>query len=142
MNKIIIDGNECTINEKTLKAHQKKLKALIFQNKVPALAVYVTIIFVVFSLWVLFYQTIMWSKTSEWHYLPWYQTIVKSEPTVFYYLASVDLGLISLILPPIAYFILKRLLPTGNLSTEVKQSEHIVNELQKALIKNNAQKNT
>ena len=142
MNKITVDGNEYTIDEKTLKIHRKKLKALMFQNKVPALAVYVTVIFAVFGLWVLFYQIIMWSKTSEWQNLPWYQTIVKSEPTFFHYLASVDLWLFSLILPPIAYFILKKLLPTGNLSTEVKQSEHIVNELQKALINNHAQKNT
>ena len=142
MNKITIDGNEYTIDEKTLKTHQKKLKALIFQNKVSTLAFYVTIIFVVFGIWVLGYQTIMWSKTSEWHNLPWYQTIIKSEPTVFHYLASIDLWLVSLILSPIAYFILKRLLPTGNLITEVKHSEHIVNELQKSLIKNHAEKNT
>ena len=142
MNQITIDGNEYTIDEKTLKTHQKKLKALIFQNKVPALAVYITVIFAVFGLWVLFYQTIMWSKTSEWNNLPWYQTIVKSEPTIFHYLASVELWLVSLIIAFMAYFILKRLLPTGKLTAQIQQSEHIVNELHNALIKNDVQNNT
>ena len=142
MNKIMINGREFTVDKKTLKSHQQKLNALIFHNKVPALAYYITIIFAVFSIWVLGYQTIMWSKTSEWRNLPWYQTIVKSEPTVLHYLATIDLWLVSLILTVIVYFTLKRLLPTGHLTTEVNESEHIVNELQKALINNDTEKNT
>ncbi len=142
MNQITINGREYTVDKKTLKSHQQKLNALVFYNKVPALAYYVTITFAVFSMWALGYQTIMWSKTNEWLNLPWYKTIVKSEPTFLHYLATIDLWLFSLILTVIVYFTLKRLLPTGHLTTEVSESEHIVNKLQKALIKNDTDKNT
>ena len=94
-------------------------------------------------MWALGYQTIMWSKTNEWLNLPWYKTIVnKTEPTFLKNLATIDLWLFSLILTVIVYFTLKRLLPTGHLTTEVSESEHIVNKLQKALIKNDTDKNT
>jgi hypothetical protein len=142
MNKITVNGREYTADKKTLKTQQQKLKAFIFHNKVPALAYYVTIIFSVFSIWVLGYQTIMWSKTNEWPNLPWYQTIVKSEPTTLHYIASIDLWLVSLILTVIVYFVLKNLLPTGHLITEINESKDIVNKLQKALIKNDTEKNT
>ena len=113
-----------------IKKYQKKLKDVKSQNGVPALAIYVAIIFFVFGIWTLGYQTIMWIKTNEWLNLPWYQTIFKSEPVVFQYLASISLSLLFIIITPITYFILKALLPVNSLDAEVSHLENIVSKLE------------
>ena len=133
MNQITIDGNTYTVDEKTLKLNQKKLKALKSQNGVPALAIYVAIICFVFGAWVLGYQTIMWLKTDVWQNLPWYQTIFKSEPVTFQYLASINLWVISIILSAVSYYLLKNILPTTSLKTNISHLENVVNKLGKEL---------
>ena len=129
MNQITIDGTTYSLDEKTLKSSQKKLKALKSQNGVPALAIYVAIIFFVFGLWVLGYQVIMWLKTSEWQNLPWYQTVFKSEPALFQYLASINLSLIFIILAAASYYLLKIFLPTDTLKDNIMHLEKVVNKL-------------
>ena len=133
MNKITIDGNTYTLDKKTLKTSQNKLKALKSQNGVSALAIYVAIIFFVFGVWVLGYQTIMWLKTSEWLYLPWYQTIFKTEPTLFQSFASISLSLIFIIMSPVSYYLLKTLLPKGSLKENIQHLENVVDIIGKEL---------
>ncbi|MFC1588929.1 hypothetical protein ACFL3P_01510 [Pseudomonadota bacterium] len=133
MNQITIDGNRYFVNEKTLKLHQKKLKALKRQNGIPALAIYVAILFFVFGVWVLGYQTILWLKTDVWQNLPWYQTIFKSEPVTLHYLASINLWLIFVIMSVVSYYSLKYLLPTTSLKSNISHLEKVVNKLREEL---------
>jgi len=133
MNLITIDDNSYSVDEKTLLLHQKKLKALKSQNGVPALAIYIAILFFVFGVWVLGYQTIMWLKTESWQNLPWYQTIFKSEPATLRYLASINLWITSIIISAVSYYLLKHTLPTTSLQANILHLEKVTRKLEKEL---------
>ena len=133
MNLVTIDGNSYSVDEKTLLLHQKKLKALKSQNGVPALALYIAILFFVFGVWVLGYQIIMWLKTESWQNFPWYQTIFKSDPVTLKYLASINLWVISIIMSAVSYYLLKHALPTTSLQANISHLEKVINKLEKEL---------